>query len=496
VVLTADHWKRRIAAIRGCLDAPDLDQASRNLLAVVATWSPVALATQLGEAMELAAYWGREAVFLDGEDLPPTGFAAEAVRQSFREQVEFLRQKRVAPSKIWLDTQRGDHDRKFVVAGVTDMAMGEEFQVAIMRAAEEGQTVETFAKEFDRLVEKYGWAYRGERNWRIRTIYQTNMRTSFMAGRLKQMRDPDVVAYRPFWQYKHGESRNPKVPRHIHLSWNNLVLRWDDPWWDIHYPPNDWLCSCGVRSLSARDLKAMGKTGPDDAPKDALMPVIDKATGQMVMQPRGIGLGWDYQPGNLWERGLVPSEILDDPESRFAGEGSRVTVDSAEPIADLVKRARPFVAARLAEGLSPEAYVQAFLQPFGAEIGRAVLWSDPAGAQIAISDQLFRDRSGDLKVMKRDRNIYAAIIAEAIRDPDEIWLAVRSRELDAFPGYADLSLSRRYIRVDPDTGVFAAFEIGRKFWEAVTGFAPRNRSKPDFSYINNQRLGKLLWKRK
>ena len=63
----------------------------------------------------------------------------------------------------------------------------------------------------------------------IRTIFETNLRTSYMAGRLKQMRAPAVVKMRPYWQYRHGENGTPLNPRPQHVSWDGLVLMHDDP---------------------------------------------------------------------------------------------------------------------------------------------------------------------------------------------------------------------------------------------------------------------------
>jgi hypothetical protein len=378
------QFSRRLDAIRNAITgAADFDAMKTGLVVLAARWTPDHLAELLGQAMETAAWEGREQVYLDAEPLldgAAPAFAIGPGRLSFREQIDFLRQKRPLPTNSWLDAVHGDHDRAFVVAGVTDAAMLEEFQAAIIDAAENGRYVDDFAKDFDRLVEKYGWEYRGERNWRIRTIFETNIRTSFMAGRLRQMRDPDVVRMRPYWQYLHGDSRTPKVPRQLHLAWHNLVLMWDDPWWKTHFPPNDWLCSCGVRTLSKRDLARLGKSGPDVAPKDALMPVIDKFTGKMVMQPRGIGQGWDYMPGDLWERGLVPSALLGDERAKIASPPDRrnlVAIDKAEPIADLVARARPFVASVLPEGLPETDYLRALLEPLGGTPDRAALFEDP-----------------------------------------------------------------------------------------------------------------------
>jgi len=433
-------------------------------------------------------------VFLDEAQV---AFAVESVRLPFKEQIDFLRQKRLKPTKSWLDALRGDHDRAFVVAGVTDMAMLEEFQTAIVDAVENGRSVQDFARDFDRLVEKYGWNYRGERDWRIRTIFETNIRTSFMAGRLRQMRDPDVVRMRPYWQYLHGDSRTPLVPRPAHLKWHQLVLTWDDPWWDTHFPPNDWLCSCGVRTLSKRDLERLGKSGPDEAPKDALLPIIDKSTGQMIMQPQGIGFGWDYMPGDLWERGLVPSALIEEAGGLVHGSRHAVVIDQPSPLEDLVAAARPFSSAILPEGLSDEDYLRGFLQPFGADIGKAVLFEDRSGTRVPISDALFRQRDGTLKVGKRGRDQLTPLLAETIIDPDEIWIGVASKRDPVDPEIEELILDRRYIRVDRDTGLIVVFEIGRKWWEGITAYVTKDRKgNPSLALLDRRRGGKLIWKRK
>lgn len=492
--LTRSHFERRLKAIKAAISVTNFEEASRNMLVLAAKWTPDILARDLAEAMAVAAYEGREATFQDGDDA--LEFAATGVNLTFSQQVDYLRQKRATPTDWWLETLRGQHDRAFVIAGATDVAMLEEFQTALVGYAERGGTVEDFAADFDSLVEKYGWDYRGERDHRIRTIFETNMRTSFMAGRLKQMRDPDVVKLRPYWQYLHADSRIPATPRKLHTDWDGLVLLWDDPWWDTHFPPNDWLCSCGVQSLSRGDLRRLGKEGPDQAPKDAVMPVIDPATKELIMQPAGIGYGWDYMPGDRWDRGLVPPGAMADVDPTSRMMGTSVSVDAPEPIEQLISRARPFTAPLLDKGLDAETYARAFLAPFAANIDRPVLWQDAAGGQLLISDALFRDRSGTWKIEKRGREIYAGMLAEAIMDPDEIWLALKTKPRVDQPDQTYSVLSRRYIRVDPTTGLLAVFDLGRTHWEATTGFAPQRRDKPDWTYLNNQRVGRLLWKRK
>lgn len=467
---------------------------------MAARWTPDSLASLLIAATDLSAWEGREATFEDRTRAP--GVAAFAgiddARIEFREAIAFLRQKRPRPTRAWTDALGGDHDRAFVVAGATDMAMLEEFQAAVIEA-QRTRDIKAFAGEFDRIVEKFGWSYNGGREWRIRTIFDTNVRTSHMAGRIRQMRDPDVVKLRPYWQYIHGDTREPIEPRPEHVDWDQLVLRWDDPWWDIHFPPNDWRCSCGVHSLSEDGLARLGKSGPDKAPEVVRRPFTHQASGQTVMLPEGIGFGWDHMPGDLWERDLVPSALLDDPiATRIEDVRGRhlVSIDTPEPIGDLLAKTVPFKAEAMDRNLEIEDYVAAFLDPFGAGLDDAVLWQDVSGQRIVISDRIFRQPDGAWKITKRGHGEFAPLLAEAIMDPDEIWLGAREVPVKGFPGQVEIMLTRRYIRVDPDNALMTLFEIGRRGWQGVTGFAARNRKRPDFRNLDAQRIGKLLWKRK
>jgi len=122
-------------------------------------------------------------------------------------------------------------------------------------------------------------------------IYNTNVRTAYQAGRWKQMTDPELLKLRPYLVYHHGDSRQPRPD---HLSWDGLVLPADDPWWQTHYTPNGWGCTCSVFSVGPRDLERMGKSGPDTAPPI----VIDAKTGA----PVGIDKGWDYNVGQAAEK--------------------------------------------------------------------------------------------------------------------------------------------------------------------------------------------------
>lgn len=475
--------------------ATSLEAAAAALLELGASWKPETFANMLSGALDLAALTGREAVLVEMGQSTNAEFAsfadADVFNQPFKEQIDYFDQKAPRPTNVWTDVMHGHHDRSFVVAGATDLAMLDDFQTAIGKAIKEGTTLTTFQKDFDRIVAKYGWAYKGERSWRAKTIFQTNIRTSYMAGRLKQMRDPDVVKARPYWEYRHGVTRSPKRPRAKHLAWDGKVLLHDDPFWLTHYPPNDWLCSCGVRTLSKADLGRRGKSGPDKAPDILLKPHLDKSAGTWTDLPDGVGYGWNYQPGDIWERGLVPS-IVDSLVTKSA-----VTIDAVLPIAELVDIGSSFKAKKLPSGKPETFYINKFLAAFGAKPGKAVLFKDKAGGSVVISDELFRDAAGEYKVLKRGREVHIMQMAETIQDPDEIWLGVFETGVKVGDGAVERVVDRRYIRTDPKTGLVVIFEMTRNEWTGKTAFAPlkKNSTVSNLNAIDRRRGGKLLYKR-
>ena len=209
----------------------------------------------------------------------------EAVfNQPFPEQVAFFRQKlgNLIPTERWDDVRKSAHDNGFMVAGAAKAALLADLAAAVDVAATQGGTIEGFRKSFDEIVARHGWSYTGERNWRTRTIYRTNMATSYSAGRLVQLRESGFA----FWVYKHSDS--VASPRPLHVSWDGLALPSDDAWWQTHYPPNGWGCQCYViGARSERGVKRLGgRMGT--APNDGTEP---------DGRPKGIDKGWDYQPG-------------------------------------------------------------------------------------------------------------------------------------------------------------------------------------------------------
>lgn len=77
----------------------------------------------------------------------------------FKEAIEFLQAKVNLPTRRWDDLRHGAHVRGFSVAGVTRDDMLSDFRVAIEKARSEGTGFNEFRKDFDKIVERYGWQY-------------------------------------------------------------------------------------------------------------------------------------------------------------------------------------------------------------------------------------------------------------------------------------------------------------------------------------------------
>lgn len=333
--------------------------------------------------------------------------------------IEYFQQLVSMPSSRWTDFMRSEHDRAFVVAGAMKMDLVEDLRSAVDRAIQEGTTLADFRKNFDAAVARHGWDYKGTRGWRTRVIYETNLTTAYAAGELERQRE--IEEERPYWRYRHGGSLNP---REQHLAWDGMVLRSDDPFWETHYPPNGWGCSCYVDALDEHDLRALGKDGPDRSPEVETYEWTNPATGEIEDVPQGIDAGWDYQPGDSWVRAhtpapghldvaQVPTQV---PSARVFGDRGPAEMPPARGLS-----------ATAIPGMPP---VQQFLSRFGATPGREAIFRDAAGSRLVISDAMLVGHEG--------ANL--GTLAETIADPDEIWAA-----LEPFRG-ADGSIRWRMVR--------------------------------------------------
>jgi hypothetical protein len=232
---------------------------------------------------------------------------ADGARLPFTEAIKFFEQKVNMPSGHWADVYGEAHARAFAVAGAASDALLADFRAAVDRAIRDGTTLVQFRDEFDSIVKLHGWKHTGTPGWRAAIIYDTNTSMAYSAGEYEQLQQ--VRHAFPYWRYVHGLHGTPQRPRPQHQAWNGLVLRCDDPFWDTHFPPNGWRCTCGVEAVSHEELLDAGKTGPDVAPPLKTRPWRNPRTGELVQVPDGIDPGFDYNPGKMWRQPVGPAEV-------------------------------------------------------------------------------------------------------------------------------------------------------------------------------------------
>lgn len=223
-----------------------------------------------------------------------------AFKLPFNEQLAYFRQKLNLPTGAYDDIMGAAHDRAFVVAGAMKADLIADLRSAVDKAISEGKSLQWFRREFDAVVERRGWSgwvgsgSKAGTAWRTRTIFSTNLKTAHAAGRYAQLTQPQMLQARPFWRYVHRSTENP---RHHHKAWGGMVLAADDPWWNIHYPPNGFGCNCIVEAMNQRELTRLGKAEPDTAPPATMVEHVNRATGEVFKVPLGVQPGWDYAPG-------------------------------------------------------------------------------------------------------------------------------------------------------------------------------------------------------
>jgi len=324
--------------------------------------------------------------------------AAISFNQPPEKAVAFFKGKGLQASFAWQDMLHEEHDHAFTVAKMMDLDLLADVKALVDRAISEGRTLREFIADLKPELQRRGWWGRqmmtdpatGEArevqlgsSRRLKIIYDVNLRTSYAAGHWAAIEQTKRSA--PYVMYSailDGRTR----PQHA--AWNGKVLRADDAWWKTHTPPNGWNCRCTVIQLGPRDLKALGKDGPDPAPQDGMRDWTNPRTGEIVKVPAGVDPGFGYAPGATRREALAATAMekiaaapADLGAAFWRGTRDKIVADIAshfEQFVDKAVEAGKATRSRAIVGAIGESEL-AFLAARGVT---------PASAEIAVSDQL------------------------------------------------------------------------------------------------------------
>lgn len=373
----------------------------------------------------------------------------EFASRPFTEGIEYFNDKAPLPTNGWQDVYGPQHDRAFMVAGANKIAIVEDFATAIQVAMENGETLEEFRGRFDDIVTRHGWDYKGSRGWRSRLIYETNIRQSYNAGRERQMNDPAYRERFPYMEYRHSGAENF---RPLHKKWNNLVLRADDPWWQVHSPSNGYGCKCKKFPRSSRWMRRQGRS-VDQAPEDEFREFLDERTGEVKQIPLGIDPGFEHRPGASLLRPFATRHRADLPEHVQpvpVNTSTKPTMPEPAPTTPdlLLDDAQPL-----------DDYLNTFLEEFG--VDGPTLFRDITGEPVALDRIMFEGADGAISIDESLRP-YIRLLARTLQQPDEVWTLLEPDIKDA----KRLRVKRRYLKrwqQDGRTG-FTLFDQGQGIW--------------------------------
>lgn len=368
----------------------------------------------------------------------------------FQEAISYLRNKIDLPTRTWTDLWKGQHARAFVVAGAVKSELVADFHSSVLKAIEEGRTLNDFRKDFDKIVAKHGWSYNGSRKWRSALIYNTNMRMARNAGRWAQIER--LKSRRPYVRYVAVKDTRTRPE---HLAWHDTVLPVDDAFWRTHAPPNGWNCRCQVQSLSERNLKRHGHEVSDKAPDiEVEAREVNTPEGKVKVDvPKGIDTGFDYNVGDAsWGRGAERVAMekhgswtkLDLPGGNRPSAPGLLT--SSKPTASLGGR------------VQDEDGLRAALR--SAIGGDEKIFTDPVGGRVGVSQSLVDHMIANTNRMD-GREAYFPLIPELIEKPAEIWVGFAQSEISG-----RVLLRRRYVRLfdlgnDRTLGLVADLDRGQ-----------------------------------
>ncbi|OLF53793.1 phage minor head protein [Pseudomonas chlororaphis] len=211
--------------------------------------------------------------------------------------VAYLKSKGYAITWSWQDMLDQAHDQSFTVAKAMRLDLLSDIRAALETALQEGQTLKQFIADLQPVLESQGWWGQqvivdsegiGElvqlgSPRRLKTIYQTNLQSAYMAGRKVEMEQ--TTETHPYWKYVailDGKTR----PSHRAL--NGQVFRHDDPVWSAIYPPNGFNCRCRVVALTEAAVKRRGLKVVSSEGRmftDTVETDTDKRTGEIRTVP-------------------------------------------------------------------------------------------------------------------------------------------------------------------------------------------------------------------
>ena len=219
---------------------------------------------------------------------------------------EYLKSKKPQAHFDYDEIMHDAHKKAFTIAKMTNLDLLKDMQNSLTKAFKDGIGFNEWKNSVKPMLAKKGWLgnikvkdpktgeekeiYVGNR--RLRTIFNTNMRTSYAKARYESQ----MQSLGEYFRYTAVlDSRTREAHRKLH----GKTLPKTDKFWDTNYPPNGWGCRCKVQVLTEAECVARG-----------IVPLTD---GSFL--PQAAEQDFRYNPGKVDKT----DEILKDKQNKALG---------------------------------------------------------------------------------------------------------------------------------------------------------------------------------
>lgn len=229
------------------------------------------------------------------------------------EVISYIEGKSLKPSFHWQDIYGEEHAYAFTVAKATQIDVLSRIHETTLKVIKEGLPFKEFQNTMAADLKAMGWWGKSHEvdpvtdqlrvvqlgsNRRLKTIYWANTRSAYAAGKWTRIQRTKETL--PYLLYQLGPAREH---RPHHADKENIILRVDDEFWHVWYPPNGWGCVCWVRQITQSEADQLG--GISGKPEIPTRNWTNYRTGKTEEIPLGIDPGWNSNPGRARHRTLA-----------------------------------------------------------------------------------------------------------------------------------------------------------------------------------------------
>jgi len=200
--------------------------------------------------------------------------------------IDYLADKGLLVTWDWQEQATLNHAASFTVAKAMKQTILQDIRNMLKKSLKEGLLFKDFQKQLEPKLRARGWwgKVKDPRTGkliqlgsphRLKTIYNTNIASSYNSGRWKAMEENKDN--RPWLKYVavlDGSTR----PSHAEL--HGQVHKVGSSFWDTHAPPNGYNCRCRLISIRQGEASKRPKAKPDKG--------FESNTAKKEWKPKGL----------------------------------------------------------------------------------------------------------------------------------------------------------------------------------------------------------------